>query len=93
MRRSIIATMLAAGASLAASGGSASAQVGVEVYVGPPAYGAYYDYPPYRGYAYGPSVYGYYSEPRHLRRPEDLRTGSRRWWRQMDRHGRGGHQK
>ena len=96
MRRSIIVTGLAASASLAAWCGTASAQgVGVDLYVGPPAYdGYYYDYPSYTEYRYGPRVYGYYAErdERHLRRPEEFRTGSRRWWKQMDREGRGGQQ-
>ena len=91
MRRSIV-TLLAAGVSMAAWSGAASAQ-GVEVYVGP-SYGSYYDAPAYRDYRYGPRVYGYYYDdtPRHLRQPEDYRTGSKRWWKQMDRQGRGGHQ-
>ncbi len=48
----------------------------------------------YRDYRSGPRVYGYYYDdtPRHLRQPEDYRTGSKRWWKQMDRQGRGGHQ-
>lgn len=96
MRPSIIATILAAGLSMAAWAGSASAQgVGVDLYVGPPAtYDPYYD--DYRGYgySYGPRVYGYYGErnERHLRQPEEYRTGSRRWWKQMERAGRSGHQ-
>ena len=93
MRRSIV-TILAAGVSMAAWSGVASAQgVGVDLYVGP-SYGSYYDAPAYRDYRYGPRVYGYYYDdtPRHLRQPEDYRTGSKRWWKQMDRQGRGGHQ-
>ncbi len=93
MRRSIIVTGLAASVSLAAWCGTASAQgVGVDVYVGPRAYDGYYDYPSYSGYRSGPRVYGYYTgrDERHLRRPEDYRTGSRRWWKQMEREGRGG---
>ena len=35
----------------------------------------------------GPRVYGYYAHPR----PEAYRTGSTRWWREMDYEGRGGH--
>lgn len=35
----------------------------------------------------GPRVYGYYGRPR----PEAFRTGSTRWWREMDYEGRGGH--
>ena len=95
MRRSIIVTGLAAGVSLAAWCGTASAQgVGVDVYVGPRAYDGYYDTPSYSEYGYGPRVYGYSSDrdERHLRRPEEYRTGSRRWWKQMDREGRGGQQ-
>ena len=91
MRRSMIVTAIAASVSMTAWGGSASAQ-SVELYVGPPSYGPYYR--AYRSYGYGPRVYGYYYGPseRHLRRPNDYRTGSRGWWRQMDRSGRGGHQ-
>ena len=63
MRRSIIVTGLAASVSLAAWCGTASAQgVGVDLYVGPPAYDGYYDYPSYSEYRYGPRVYGYTSE-------------------------------
>lgn len=95
MRRSIV-TVLAAGMSMAAWCGGASAQgVGVDLYVGPPAaYDSYYDYPSYPEYRSGPRVYGYYYDrsERHLRQPEDYRTGSKRWWKQMDRSGRGGHQ-
>ena len=97
MRRSVILTALAGSVSLAAWGGTASAQgVGVDLYVGPPAaYDPYYgDYRGYYGYGYGPRVYGYYEErnERHLRQPDDYRTGSRRWWKQMERSGRSGHQ-
>jgi hypothetical protein len=95
MRRSIIVTGLAASVSMAAWCGSASAQgVGVDLYVGPSAYDGYYDDRSYSEYRYGPRVYGYYGErdERHLRRPEEYRTGSRRWWKQMDREGRGGQQ-
>ncbi len=93
MRRSIV-TVLAAGVSMAAWCGGASAQgVGVDLYVGP-GYGTYNDYRDHRDYRSGPRVYGYYYDdtPRHLRQPEDYRTGSKRWWKQMDRQGRGGHQ-
>ena len=95
MRRSIIVTGLAASVSLAAWCGTASAQgVGVDLYVGPPVYDGYYDDRSYSEYRYGPRVYGYSSEryERHLRSPEEYRTGSRRWWKQMDRQGRGGQQ-
>jgi hypothetical protein len=85
---------LAAGVSMAAWCGSATAQ-GVELYVGP-SYDPYYGYSAYGygDYYYGPRVYGYRYEPdeRHLRPPENYRPGSTRWWRQMDRFGRGGHQ-
>jgi hypothetical protein len=92
MRRSVIVSALAASVSMAAWGGSASAQ-SVGIYVGPPAYDSYY-YDDYRDYRSGPRVYGYSYERsgRHLRQPEDYRTGSKRWWKQMDRQGRGGHQ-
>lgn len=83
----------AVAASMAAWCGSASAQsVGVEFYTGSPQ--AYYDTDyGYRDYRYRPR-YGYYYGPgeRHLRRPEHYRPGSDRWWKQMDRHGRGGQQ-
>jgi hypothetical protein len=44
---------------------------------------------------YGPRVYDwYYDEPAYGRRgpvrPEDFRTGSKRWWEEMDREDRGG---
>ncbi len=93
MRRSLILTALTASVSMAAWCGTASAQ-GVEVYVGPSAAYDDYDYRSYRDYSYGPRVYGYYydRDQRHLRQPEDYRTGSKRWWKQMDRQGRGGHQ-
>lgn len=94
MHRSILLTALAAGLSMGATFTGASAQ-SVELYVGPPAaYDSYYDYGAYPTYGYGPRVYGYYygANDRHLRQPEDYRTGSKRWWKQMDRTGRGGQQ-
>lgn len=95
MRRSVLMGALAACVSTASWCGSATAQ-SVEFYVGPSgSYDRYYDEPAYRDYSYGPRVYGYYSDDdrnqRHLRQPEDYRTGSKRWWKQMDRTGRGGH--
>lgn len=90
MRRSIVATALAAGVSVAACGSASAQSAGVEVYVGPPAaYDAYYDYPAYREYRYAPRAYGYYGE-RRVPKAEDYRTGSNRWWRQMEREGRSG---
>ena len=94
MRRSIILTAMAASVGTAAWCGSAFAQVGVEFYVGPSAtYDAYYDYPADPEYRYGPRAYGYQYGPtyrRDLRRPEDYRAGSNRWWKEMDRQGRSG---
>jgi hypothetical protein len=91
MRRAIIVTVTAAISGMAGWSASASAQ-SVEIYVGPPAaYDTYYDYRPYRSYYYAPPAYGYsYRRDRHLDPPEYYRPGSRRWWRQMDRTGRGG---
>lgn len=94
MRRSA-PVIVAIGLATAAWTGSASAQgVGVDLYVGPTYDRYYYDAPAYSDYRYGPRVYGYYYEngERHLRQPEEYRTGSKRWWKQMDRTGRGGHQ-
>jgi len=93
MRRSLILAAMAASAGMAVWCGSASAQgVGVEFYAGPPAaYDRYDDYPAYREYRYRPRGYGYYSE-RDLRKPEHYRPGSNRWWKEMDRDGRGGQQ-
>jgi hypothetical protein len=93
MRRSFL-TLLAASAGVAAWCSTASAQgVGVDVYVGP-SYDRYYsEYPAYRRYYYAPPAYGYYyRRGDYFERPEHYRYGSRRWWRQMDRAGRGGHQ-
>lgn len=96
MRQSTIVTIVAASVSIAALTGSASAQgVDVDVYAGPR---ATYDYDDDYGPSWydrsGPRVYGYAydRDERHLRRPEAYRTGSRRWWQQMDRQGRGGQQ-
>jgi len=93
MRRSIIVGALAAGVGAAAWCGSASAQVGVEFYVGPSAtYDPYYDYRADPEYRYGPRDYAYHHGPtyRRDRRPEDYRAGSNRWWKEMDRWGRSG---
>ena len=93
MRRSIIVGALAAGVGAAAWCGSASAQVGVEFYVGPSAtYDPYYDYRADPEYRYGPRVDTYHYGPtyRRDRRPEDYRAGSNRWWKEMDRWGRSG---
>lgn len=98
MRRTMIMTAVAAVAGAAAFTSAATAQ-GVELYVGPSAaYGYYYDDDYYhRGYSYGPRVYGYYNDGYsgrgYYRDPDNYRTGSSRWWQQMDRQGRGGHQK
>ena len=77
MRRSMIAGALAAAVASFAGYGSASAQgVGVELYVGPPAYA--YEPGPYVQYGYGPPAYGYYgyAEPSYRR----MRCGANRFW-------------
>jgi hypothetical protein len=94
MRRSIILTAMAASVGITAWCGSALAQARVEFYVGPSApYDAYSDYPGDSEYRYGPRPYGYHYGPtyrRDLRRPEDYRAGSNRWWKEMDQQGRSG---
>lgn len=97
MRRLMIMTAVAACAGSAIWSGAASAQ-GVELYVGPPAAYGYYNNDDYYhlGYSYGPRVYGYYNDGPsgrgYYRDPDNYRSGSKRWWQQMDRNGRGGHQ-
>jgi hypothetical protein len=92
MRRSVIATLAAATATLAIVG-TARAQVGVEVYVGPPA--AYYYGPGYYvANDYEPGAYSYYYAPgitvyrRRGGEPSANNTGA--FFRHLDREGRGG---
>ena len=93
MRHSSIVIALAALAGMAGWGTAASAQ-SVEFYVGPSAYDRYYyDYPASRSYYYSAPHYWYDGRSGYYERPEHYRPGSKRWWRQMDRNGRGGHQK
>lgn len=94
MRQMIIIAALAIGAGMAAWSDRAHAQ-SVEFYVGPSAtYDRYYDYPAYGGYYYAPPAYSYdYRRGGYYERPSNYRYGTKRWWEQMDRNGRGGHQK
>jgi hypothetical protein len=91
MRRSVIATLAAATATLAIVG-TARAQVGVEVYVGPPA--AYYYGPGYYvANDYEPGAYSYYAPGITVYRrrggePSANNTGA--FFRHLDREGRGG---
>src|SRR3954454_10255253 len=42
------------------------------------------------GYGYRGRAYGYRRRYHEVGIPENYRTGSKRWWREMDRQGRGG---
>jgi hypothetical protein len=77
MRRSMIVAVLTAAVASFAGLGSASAQVGVEVYVGPPAYT--YGPGPYVQYGYEAPAYGY-SEPYVVTYPRRFRCGPNRSW-------------
>jgi hypothetical protein len=81
MRRSIVVAALTAAIASLGAYGSASAQgVGVDIYVGPPAYA--YGPGPYVQYGYAPPAYTYYGygEPYVVTYPRRTRCGPNRVW-------------